>query len=72
MFQVIQARKGGDICALCGKEIKPGTVFVIRPVPYKMGQYAWIFAHLWCDARRRGATKERLNGMGVPQAQSRA
>lgn len=61
MFQVIQARQGGDLCAACGKAIRPGTVFVIKPIPLKghEGQYAYVYMHLWCDARRRGAQKEK-------------
>ena len=62
MYQVIQAKQGGDICAHCGRPIRAGSVFVIRPVPYKTGQVAWVFMHIWCDAQRRGATKEKLRG----------
>ena len=60
MIMVLQGKRGDDVCALCGKPIRQGTIFVIRPVPYKTGQFAWIFAHLWCDAARRGAKKERF------------
>lgn len=61
VYTVIQAKKSGDVCALCGREIRPGTVFVIKPVPYQNGQFAWIFAHLWCDAARRGARPVRYS-----------
>lgn len=57
MYTVLQAKKSGDVCGLCGKPIRPGTVFVIRHIEGKNGQFAWIFAHLWCDAARRGAQR---------------
>ena len=60
VISVIQQKKGGEVCALCGEPIKPGTVFVIRHVTASNGLGAWLFCHLWCDAARRGAHKERL------------
>lgn len=71
MYTVIQAKRGADVCAHCGKEIRPGTVFVIKPVPFKKDQFAYVFMHLWCDAERRGARRERWNGLGVPPKDER-
>ena len=49
-----------DTCGICGKSIKPGTVFALKRFEYKKGCFGWVFCHLECDARRRGAHKERL------------
>ena len=74
MIIVDMARERGiaDICGICGKPIKPGTVFALVKIRGENGEKGWIFAHLWCDARRRGATKERLHGMGIPRATAKA
>lgn len=71
MFHVLQKQKGADLCWYCGKEIRKGTVFVIKPIPTEKGQYAYAFLHLWCDAERRGARRERFNGLGVPPKDAR-
>lgn len=63
MITVLQARKDGDICALCGEPIRKGTVFVLKHITLPNGLGAWLFCHLWCDAARRGAKKERA---GLP------
>lgn len=63
MISVIQAQKGGDICALCGKPIKPGTVFVLKRVSLTDGSNALLFVHLTCNAYVRGA---RPQPMGLP------
>ena len=60
MITVLQAKKNGDVCALCGQPIKRGTVFVLRHYSTPNGLGAWLFVHLWCDAERRGARRERL------------
>ena len=63
MISIIQAQKGGDICALCGKPIKPNTVFVLKRVHLANGTTALLFAHLGCNAYARGA---RPQPMGLP------
>lgn len=71
MFTVLQAKKSTDLCCYCGKEIRRGTVFVIKPIPIQNGQYAYGYMHLWCDAMTRGAHKEHFNGLGVPPKDAR-
>ena len=63
MISVIQAQKGGDICALCGKPIKPSTVFVLKHARLADGTTALLFVHLTCNAYVRGA---RPQPMGLP------
>ena len=56
-----------DVCALCQKEIKPGTVFVVRRVLLPDGNNAYIPAHLWCNARAKGASASSLKMLSKVQ-----
>lgn len=58
--------KHADMCAVCGCEIRPGTVFVARPIYYAWGGVRWIAAHLQCNAMLRGAKADRLRELAAP------
>lgn len=65
MHYVKEADSRGDVCALCGMQIKAGTVFVAKHVRFDNGQDAWIPCHLHCNARLRGAKQEKLRALPI-------
>lgn len=50
-------------CDLCKGAIAPGEVYVLLYVEDEHGQLGWKNAHIYCDARRRGAQMVRLRSL---------
>ena len=55
-----------DICGICGKEIRRGSIFVVRLIERPRGRGCWKPCHLRCWAQYRDRAQDAQVGAALP------